>query len=113
MSIGDRLRRARKDAGLTQKQVAEKAGWITDSNSRLSQYENNKREPTLADIAKIAKITGADPAELAFGGHAELTAEEIAILQSYRNASQEGRRFILGACESAKGNRARKRKESD
>lgn len=110
MSIGSRLRAARIKADLTQKQVAGRLGWDTASNSRLSQYENDRREPTLGDIAKLAKEYGADPAQIAFG-EGELSPQEASIIQAYRNASDEGRGFILSACEASRPmSKGRKRK---
>jgi transcriptional regulator with XRE-family HTH domain len=113
MTIGSRLRQARVDAGLTQKQVASKCGWESESQSRVSQYENDKREPTLSDIAKFAKATGADPGQLAFG-KSDLKPEEAALLQAYRNATEEGRSFIRSACEASRPRGAQgKRKSGD
>lgn len=110
MSIGGRLQQARLKAGLTQKQVAKAMGWDSESQSRLSQYENDKREPTLADIDKLAKIIKADPGQLAFG-EGNLSPQEASIIQAYRNASDEGRGFILSACEASRPqSKGRKRK---
>lgn len=51
MSIGDNIKRIRKEKGLTQKQLAEKLGV---SQQNLAQYESNKRYPKLATARKIA-----------------------------------------------------------
>ena len=113
MTIGGRLRKARKEAGLSQKELAKRMGWESESQSRISQYEKDKREPTLGDIAKLAKITGADPGQLAFGER-ELSKEEEGILQAFRNASEEGRSFILSACDASKARGvARRRRRGD
>lgn len=52
MTIGENIRQARKRAGLTQKQLAEKSGVATIT---LQQYERGVREPKLDTIAKIAR----------------------------------------------------------
>lgn len=51
MSFSDRLREARKKAGLTQMQIAEKLGITAQS---YSQYETGKRRPKSDTISKIA-----------------------------------------------------------
>lgn len=48
---GERIRAARKSRGLTQKQLAEKAGLATVT---IQQYERNLRQPRLENIKKIA-----------------------------------------------------------
>lgn len=48
-----RLKQARREAGLTQVQLANKLG-ITQSG--YSSYENGGREPTLATLANLSKI---------------------------------------------------------
>ncbi|MBM6717927.1 helix-turn-helix transcriptional regulator [Gemmiger formicilis] len=52
MTIGQNIKLARKKAGLTQKQLAEKSGIATIT---LQQYERGVREPKLETIAKIAR----------------------------------------------------------
>lgn len=51
MSIGQLIRDARKRAGLTQKELAEKAGIATGT---IQQYELGKRQPRLVQLEKIA-----------------------------------------------------------
>ena len=55
MTIGQSIQQARKKAGLTQKQLAEKSGIATIT---LQQYERGVREPKLDTIAKIARAMG-------------------------------------------------------
>lgn len=52
MELGPRIKQARKAAGLTQQQLAERCGW--DPPSRLANYEQGTREPSLADLRLIA-----------------------------------------------------------
>lgn len=44
MDVSNKIREARKAAGLTQKGLAEKAGLATIT---IQQYESNKRQPRL------------------------------------------------------------------
>ncbi len=52
MELGSRIRAARIAAGYSQGKLSELCGW--DSQSRLSNYEQGTREPTLADLRMIA-----------------------------------------------------------
>lgn len=52
MSFSERLRAARKKAGLTQQRLAEKSGLATGT---IQQYELNKRTPKPEAVAKIAE----------------------------------------------------------
>lgn len=53
MTIGERLRTLRKEAGLTQKELGEKLGV---SASMVGQYETNIRKPKLETLKKIATV---------------------------------------------------------
>lgn len=51
MTIGQRIREARKNAGLTQRELAEKSGTATGT---IQQYELGKRKPRFEQISAIA-----------------------------------------------------------
>lgn len=51
-TLGSRIAHYRKEAGLTQGQLAKRCGWA--SQSRVGNYENDSREPTLGDLKNIA-----------------------------------------------------------
>ncbi len=51
MTIGERIRNARKNAGLTQKQLGEKCG-INEANIR--KYESGRQNPKYETLQKIA-----------------------------------------------------------
>lgn len=53
MTFGERMRRARNAAGLTQPQLAARAEC---TQPRISQYESGARTPSLAMAAKIAQV---------------------------------------------------------
>ena len=65
MTIGQSIQQARKKAGLTQKQLAEKSGIATIT---LQQYERGVREPKLDTIAKIARAMGLYASDLVDAG---------------------------------------------
>lgn len=55
------LTRARKDAGLTQAQVADKLG---KPQSFVAKYENGERRLDVVEFVAIARTMGADPLRL-------------------------------------------------
>lgn len=55
MTIGERIRSARKESGLTQAQLAKLCGVATIT---IRQYESNKRQPKLDQLARIAQAMG-------------------------------------------------------
>lgn len=54
MNIGDRIAEVRKSNGLTQQMLADKIDGMTVQ--MISSYENNKQQPSLKNIIKIAEI---------------------------------------------------------
>jgi transcriptional regulator with XRE-family HTH domain len=61
-SLGQRIKRLRKSAGMSQAQLAEACGW--KSQSRVGNYEVGTREPTLADLAAMAKALRVDQSDI-------------------------------------------------
>lgn len=53
--IGDRIKRARWDAGLSQQKLADKAG---TTRHNIMRWESGKNEPRLRFIRAIAEATG-------------------------------------------------------
>ena len=56
MSIGERLKTLRKEAGLSQKQVAET---LKMSKPIVSQYESNQRTPSLGKLIRFSRFYNA------------------------------------------------------
>ncbi len=56
MSIGDRLKQLRIDAGLSQKQVAET---LKISKPIISQYESNQRTPSVEKLIRLSRFYNA------------------------------------------------------
>ena len=57
MTIGERIKQARKAKGLKQKELAE---MLEVSNGAIQQWENGKRSPKLETIRKIASALDVD-----------------------------------------------------
>ncbi|WP_353861257.1 helix-turn-helix domain-containing protein [Azospirillum formosense] len=64
MDFAERIAQARKDAGLTQSQLADAVGV---GQSTVGMWERGKNEPTIEMIQKIANTTKTDAGWLAFG----------------------------------------------
>ena len=73
MNISDKLKDARKKAGLTQAQLSEKLGITAQS---YSQYETGKRHPKLITIEKIAAALKV-PLNVLLDGNWQFYTEEI------------------------------------
>ena len=87
MTINERIKYYRKAAGLTQAELAKKAGY--SSHSAIAKIEKGELELPASKIAKFAEIFGVSPSDLL--GHTEvkadaLTEEERQILRAYREA---------------------------
>lgn len=69
--IGQRIKKAREDAGLTQAELKESVGW-SRLGQRLLNYEKGVAEPSYRELAELARALNMNAAYLAFG------AEEMA-----------------------------------
>lgn len=59
--FADRLKKYRIEAGMTQKELAEK---LNASQNTISQYESGKRNPTVKNLLVIAGLLGCSVDEL-------------------------------------------------
>ena len=68
-TIGTRIRNARLGLSsklgysISQREFGQMCGWGTMSQSRTSNYETGRREPSLEDLLKIIAVSGASPTE--------------------------------------------------
>ena len=75
MTIGDTLKQARLNAGLTQKQLGEKCGM---ADSAIRKYESGKNKPKIEPLKKIAAALNVSVIDLAdFDTATEILADEI------------------------------------
>ncbi len=64
MTIGEKIRKARKAAKMSQKDISVRTGFAVNT---ISRYENGERIPNIEAIAKIAAALGMDIYDLAKG----------------------------------------------
>lgn len=128
INYGNNIQKARKKAGLTQKELAQKTG-IAEITIR--QYENNKRTPKTETLGKIADVLGVSLGEL-FGkdfvkslGHAiletwdsldpveEILSMETVILENFYKVNPEGRQKIYDYSEDIAANPKYQKSDND
>lgn len=97
MLIAANIRRLRRQAGLTQEQLAAKAGISTQ---HLSKVERNASSPTIKTVTALAESLGIEPSELF-----ELDDPE-ALLYLYANLRPRGQRATGGDGTGGEGTAA-------
>lgn len=75
MTIGSRIKQARKLRGFTQVELSERCGW--EHQSRISSYERDEREPGKEDVESIASVLDVRAAWLFFGDGAMTETEAV------------------------------------
>lgn len=99
-----RLKQARKAAGMTQKEVAERLG-ITEST--YCGYETGKRQPDAVKISAIARLLGVS-GDYLLGleeGQPPLateTEQERELLLLFRDMSDDGKAALLATARAIK-----------
>lgn len=97
MTIGEKIKKARTDAKMTQKELAEKCGM---ADSAIRKYESGKVTPKLDTIAKIARAMGlyaGDLVDAGQWGQVQLgeseempSTAESKLLSHFRNLNDNG-----------------------
>ncbi len=98
--IGNRIRKYRKESGLTQEQLAEK---ISVTKSRVSNWEQGINRPDADIIGKICRALNVSPSDL-LDVHLtddELNAHEKKVIKAYRTKEdlQQAVDILLGVDE--------------
>ncbi len=96
MSIGSRIREARKQKKLTQSQLAQQCG-IT--KSAISNYENDVSTPDVDKLSTIMDCLEVDPNYIyqdyfLATAAPSLTSDELAVILAYRRASADDKKAI-------------------
>ena len=96
MSLDERLKEARKNAGLSQKEVSERTGI---AKSTLSEYESGKTTPTMNALYKIMNVIGVS-ADFLFQDEVEnhetvLTERESELIGYSRKLSENNQKKLL------------------
>lgn len=101
--LGQRIQDARKRAKLTQQQLATALSDLTGTvigESRIGNYEQGTRLPDPITVHLIAQILGTTASALYGLPENDLSQEELALVNKYRQTDDRGRRVIQGVAES-------------
>ena len=83
MNIGVKIRNAREDKDLTQREMAE---LIPMNQSNYSKIERNVQEPSLDQLRRICQILNLDPSYLLnLGMFADFTDNDLAFLKKVKD----------------------------
>ncbi|QRO34151.1 XRE family transcriptional regulator [Chromobacterium violaceum] len=99
INIGNRISAIRAARGLSMRDVCNRLDW--EHTSRLSQYENNNREPTLAILENIADALDVSLRELMFGQ--DSTAQASAVADEHGTIHIELQRLVSNGVWQASG----------
>ena len=61
MSVGENIKRLRKQRGLTQEQLADKVNVV---RSTVTQWESGWSQPRMGKVNLLSQIFGVDPSEI-------------------------------------------------
>lgn len=95
MKIGNKIKKARLSAGLTQKELAAVVG--LSGKMAISRLETSDRCPSFEVVARIADVTGcplswfAEPVD----GEPVRKPEEIELLELFSHLTLDGRDHVL------------------
>lgn len=93
--VGDEIKQRRESMGLSQNQLAKRAGC---AQSTLSMIESSTKKPSTETLRGIASALGCTVAELMGESQGDdqprLTQEEQEILAAYRKASPDRRQIV-------------------
>lgn len=95
--IGERIRRLRKERGMTQEQLAEDVGV---SRSAVAQWETGRAGQLTTNLARIADVLGVGLEHLTHGPvrggvRQAASSDELAIVRLYRECRSEDRQLLL------------------
>ncbi|MBE6555914.1 MAG: helix-turn-helix transcriptional regulator [Ruminococcaceae bacterium] len=82
MNIGEKIRNAREDMDLSQREMA---NLIPMNQSNYSKIERDVQEPNLEQLRRICQILNLDPRYLLnFGDHSAITEADMKLLRDIK-----------------------------
>jgi transcriptional regulator with XRE-family HTH domain len=95
--IGERIRKAREDQGMTQDQLAAAVGV---SRSAVAQWETGRAGQVTTNLTRVASALGLGVEQLMYGRSKTVpgqtqTGDELALLRLYRECTPEDRQLLL------------------
>ena len=92
MNIGENIRQARKNAGLTQKELGEKLGI---SAAAVGQFEKKNSNPHNSTVQKIAAVLEISPLSLYDQEPSHLSSQEARLLAYFHMMNSTGQQECL------------------
>ena len=87
MNIGDKIRNAREDMDLSQRDMA---NLIPMNQSNYSKIERDVQEPNLEQLRRICQILNLDPRYLLnLGDYSSLTGKDLKLLEDIKTFIKE------------------------
>ena len=87
MNIGEKIRNAREDMDLSQRDMAH---LIPMNQSNYSKIERNLQEPSIAQLRRICQILNLAPSYLLnLGVYASITEEDLTLLRDIKRFIKE------------------------
>lgn len=100
MTLGERIKKLRLEAGLTQEELAKEIGYSTKTS--ISKIENDVLDINQSTIVALARALKTTPSVLMGWTETEKSpplklpsADEQKLLTIYRNVNQEGQDYIM------------------
>ena len=96
--FGANIRRHREARGMTQTELGEKIGYVGDSvRTTISKLESGQRDIPASKVAALAQALNVSPGDLidVIPPADGLTADELELLELYRQLNAEGRRAAM------------------
>lgn len=90
--FGQKIKKLRIDKGYSQERLAQLVG---ATHTAVSLWENGKAFPRMGMVMKLSKVLGVEPSELVGTLDNELTRDESALLEAYRQLNAKGRARLL------------------
>lgn len=82
MNIGEKIRNAREDMNLSQRDMA---GLIPMNQSNYSKIERDVQEPSMEQLRRICQILNLDPRYLLnLGEYASITEQDMSLLKDIK-----------------------------
>jgi transcriptional regulator with XRE-family HTH domain len=95
MSLGERIRKRRKELNLTQSDLAKALG-VTSQH--ISAIEQNKRAPSLDSLVKIAKELGVT-VDFLLTGEESIITEPIPAIKADKKLSLKAKKALVSLIE--------------
>ena len=96
-TLGQRIKKAREEAGLMQSELASKIG--VKSAGVISNWETDKSKPDADKIVLLCGVLRVSCSYLLdYYGSEEVTSSEAQLLASYRELNEEGQELLFKYC---------------